>query len=178
MNNRHIFSFRAYINAKECDVMLTMTNARPIATATIRGSKEYETIRGKVDMYDTYGGTILIVEVYGIPREIEESSAGFLGFHLHSGGSCTGTTGEPFANVEGHYNPEGTEHPRHAGDLPPLLVNNGNAWMSVYTKRFYPENVIGRTIIIHAQPDDFRTQPSGNSGPMIACGEVVGTEYF
>lgn len=153
--------------------MQTTTITNPIAFASVHGSEKYENIRGKVDMYDTYGGTILVVEIYGIPKEIEESSGGFLGFHIHSGASCTGTTEEPFANADGHYNPGGTEHPRHAGDLPPLLVNNGNAWMSVYTSRFFPEDVIGRTVIVHIQPDDFHTQPSGNAGAMIACGEIT-----
>lgn len=152
--------------------MNIMTNTSPVASASINGSGQYETIRGRVDMYDTYGGTILVVEIYGIPKEIEESSGGFLGFHIHDGSSCTGTDEEPFANADGHYNPGNTAHPRHAGDLPPLLVNQGNAWMSVYTSRFFPEDVIGHTVIIHSRPDDFRTQPSGDAGAMIACGEI------
>lgn len=72
-----------------------------------------------------------------------------------------------------HYNPENTEHPKHAGDLPPLLANNGIAWSAVYTDRFYPEDVVGRTVIIHDMADDFHTQPSGDSGMKMACGEIV-----
>lgn len=53
------------------------------------------------------------------------------------------------------------------------MSHNGIAWMEVYTGRFYPEEVIGRTIIIHGMPDDFRSQPSGNSGEKIACGEIM-----
>ena len=44
--------------------------------------------------------------------------------------------------------------------------------MMVYTDRFYPEDVIGKTVIIHSEPDDFRTQPSGDSGEKIACGRI------
>ena len=64
-------------------------------------------------------------------------------------------------------------HPEHAGDFPPLLSCGGAAWMAVYTNRFYPEEVIGRTVIIHGGVDDFHTQPLGNSGEMIACGQIV-----
>lgn len=64
-------------------------------------------------------------------------------------------------------------HPEHEGDLPPLLSDKGTAWMMVYTTRFFPEEVVGKTVVIHDMPDDFRTQPSGNSGEKIACGEIV-----
>lgn len=76
------------------------------------------------------------------------------------------------ALADGHYNPNHTEHPNHAGDLPPLLSNNGYAFLGFYTNRFHPEDVIGRTIIIHVNPDDFVSQPSGNAGEMIACGVI------
>ena len=69
--------------------------------------------------------------------------------------------------------PKNTQHPNHAGDLQPLLANHGTAFGAFYTDRFYPEDVIGRTVIVHENADDFRTQPSGNSGAMIACGKIV-----
>ena len=72
-----------------------------------------------------------------------------------------------------HYNPGNKSHPQHAGDLPPLLSDAGEAWMSVYTSRFFPEDVIGKTVVIHDRPDDFHTQPSGDSGEKIACGKIV-----
>ena len=156
--------------------MFTVNHTQPIATAELKGGKGYESIHGKVDIYDTYEGSILIIEVYGIPKELEDKNGGFHGFHIHEGGSCSGTDQEPFANVDGHYQSVKSQHPEHAGDLPPLLSNNGIAWMCVYTDRFYPEDVIGKTVIIHALPDDFHTQPSGASGEMIACGEIQARE--
>lgn len=146
---------------------------QPSATAEIKGSEKYRSIRGKVDLYDTYGGTILVAAIYGIPDEITEKSGGFHGFHIHDGGSCVGNESDPFADAGQHYNPKKLSHPEHAGDLPPILSNNGTAWMAVYTTRFYPEEVIGKTIILHDKPDDFYSQPSGNSGEKIACGEIV-----
>jgi Cu-Zn family superoxide dismutase len=93
-------------------------------------------------------------------------------FHVHAGGSCSGTPEDPFENTGAHYNPQGCEHPEHAGDLPPLFENNGYAYSVFFTDRFTAEESIGRTAIIHSLPDDFHTQPSGNSGKKIACGEI------
>ncbi len=75
-----------------------------------------------------------------------------------------------------HYNPGGCEHPRHAGDLPPLFGNDGAAVSLFLTSRFSVEDVIGKTVIIHDSPDDFTTGPSGNAGEKIACGVIRKTE--
>lgn len=149
--------------------MFTCNGEKPAAVAEIKGSRVYGSISGKVEFYATYGGTIVIAEIHGIPEEIEND---FLGFHIHSGSSCTGNAEDPFADAGLHYNPKNLSHPDHAGDLPPLLGSKGTAWMAIYTNRFYPEDVIGKTVIIHSKPDDFRTQPSGDSGVKIACGEI------
>jgi len=77
---------------------------------------------------------------------------------------------DPFSDVMSHYNPNGCEHPYNDGDLPPLFGNGGYALCAFLTDRFSVNDVIGRTVIIHDQPDDFTTQPSGNSGTKIACG--------
>ena len=45
--------------------------------------------------------------------------------------------------------------------------------MSVYIQKFTPDQIVGRTVIIHEKADDFTTQPSGNSGKMIACGQII-----
>ena len=68
-----------------------------------------------------------------------------------------------------------TEHPNHAGDLPPLLEASGKAYMTVLTGRFHVKEVIGRTVILHGDPDDFHTQPSGNAGIKLACGVICRT---
>lgn len=156
--------------------MLRVIHEMPVAHAVIRGSETFETIQGNVYFYEVYNGTVLVGEIFGIPDEVEKESGGFLGFHIHEGKSCMGSREEAFAFAGGHLNPEEEPHPRHQGDLPPLLIHRGIAWMEVYTGRFYPEDVIGKTIIIHDHPDDFQTQPSGGSGRKIACGEIEGWE--
>ena len=103
----------------------------------------------------------------------QNCSGGVFGFHIHEGNACTGNENDPFANAGGHYNPTNCPHPYHAGDLPPLFSNNGYAFMSVLINKFTVNEIIGRTVIIHSQPDDFTTQPSGNSGKKIACGEII-----
>ena len=152
-----------------------MTDIRqnPAAYAVIKGNKDYPGIEGRVDFYDTYGGTLIAVSVHGLPKGSGESSYGFHGFHIHAGSSCTENEQGEYASADGHYNPKNTVHPAHAGDLPPLLENEGSAWMAVYTGRFFPEDVVGHTVIIHEKADDLRTQPSGDAGKMIACGEIT-----
>lgn len=90
-----------------------------------------------------------------------------------SGTSCTGNQEDEFADAKTHFNPTQCPHPLHSGDLPPLLENNGYAYMSVLVNKFRLSDIIGKVIIIHDMPDDFTTQPSGNSGTKIACGKIV-----
>jgi Cu-Zn family superoxide dismutase len=145
----------------------------PVAYAAIKGNKFHPDIKGKVDFYDAYGGTVLLVVIQGLPKESGGGSLGFHGFHIHAGGVCMENSQGEFISAGSHYNPENTLHPSHAGDLPPLLGNDGTAWMAVYTNRFYPEDIVGHTVVIHEKADDFRTQPSGDAGDMIACGEIT-----
>ena len=56
--------------------------------------------------------------------------------------------------------------------MPPLFGVNGNALLIFMTDRFSIEEIIGKTVIIHRKPNDFATQPSGNSGEKIACGVI------
>ena len=63
-------------------------------------------------------------------------------------------------------------HPKHAGDLPPLMGCQGNAYLAVKTDRFIVHDIIGKTVVIHSDPDDFHTQPAGNAGKKIACGVI------
>lgn len=152
--------------------MVERLNGVPEAFAEVKGSDKYPEIHGMVYFFDVFGGTIVVAEIYGLPDEQEQDIGKFFAFHIHEGKDCGGNGSEAFSDSGGHFNPEHKEHPEHAGDLPPLLSTHGAAWSAVYTGRFHPEDVIGRTVIIHSQPDDFRSQPSGDSGEKIACGEI------
>ena len=144
-----------------------------IAKAEIAGGCNYKNIRGFVYLENYKDGVLLTVEVTGLPNFKGYCSGGIFGFHIHEGDSCTGNDKDEFTDVIMHYNPRNCLHPFHAGDLPPIFENNGYAYMSVFTNRFTIEEVIGKAIIIiHDRPDDFLTQPSGNSGKKIACGII------
>lgn len=127
---------------------------RLAAMACIRGENG---IRGAVRFYQNGDGVTVAAEIFGLKD-------GFHGFHIHTGTSCD----EP----KGHFNPEGRVHPEHDGDLPSLLSCGGKACLTVRTDRFCIRDVLGRTVIVHENRDDFTTQPSGNSGAMIACGTI------
>lgn len=109
----------------------------------------------------------------GLPAQPEHR---VFGFHIHEGDRCAGNAEDPFADAKAHYNPQNTLHPYHAGDLPPVFSNEGWAWYAAITTRFHSEEIIGKTMILHAMPDDLMTQPSGNSGEKIACGIIRKTD--
>lgn len=102
------------------------------------------------------------------------------GFHIHEAGDCSSGDG---MSAKGHFNPHGKPHghpqseARHAGDLPALVANkSGRAKLDEVIGGISltpgPGNIIGRGMIIHADPDDFRTQPTGNAGARLACGAI------
>lgn len=137
----------------------------PNAIAIIRGGREYPQLHGWINFYQGCDGAMAEVEILGLP--ILEN--GFFAFHIHAGSDCAG---EDFPNTGGHFNPSFTMHPKHAGDLPPLISDHGRAYMKVYTDRFTVDQIIGKTVVVHKNPDDFYTQPSGNAGTKIACGVI------
>ena len=139
---------------------------RPYAAAQIRGGTEAPQLSGCVQFYQENGCVLIVAKLSGLPKENE---TGFFGFHIHEGDNCSGTD---FSGTDSHYNPFGQAHPKHAGDLPPLLKCQGNAYLSVRTDRFSVSDIIGRTVVIHSDPDDFRSQPAGNAGKKIACGVI------
>lgn len=135
----------------------------PAAVACVSGGRANPKLKGIVRFHQRCGGVLVMAEVSGLPHD------GFYAFHIHEGGSCEGSN---FPESGSHYNPTGTTHPNHAGDLPPLLSHKGKAKMTVLTGRFRVDDIIGRTVIIHSDPDDFTTQPAGNPGQKLACGII------
>lgn len=154
------------------EVLGILSTSAPESYAIIKGSREYPQIQGIVRFYSIWDGTLVAADIYGLPQGSGACSGKVFGFHVHEGNRCLGNASDPFAQTKGHYNPGNCEHPEHAGDMPPLFGNDGFAMMMFYTDRFFPETVVGRTVVIHSMPDDFKTQPSGDSGMKIACGEI------
>lgn len=135
-----------------------------------------------VDSAGNHIGTARFVEdatgEVHINVKVEGLAAGLHGIHIHAVGSCVGPA---FTSAGGHFNPGGVTHGAHAGDLPNMTVNGAgqgrlNATTDGITLDEGPLSVFdgnGSAVVIHAGTDDYVTDPSGNSGPRIACGVIV-----
>ena len=146
-----------------------LQNHTPDAVAWISGNETHPGLAGSVKFYSTsYGGVLVEAEIFGLPNITSPGAVNFYGFHIHEHGDCR----LPFDQTGAHYNPSGAPHPMHAGDMPPLMGNQGYAYTVFYDKSFKVPDILGRSVIIHANPDDFTTQPSGYSGEKIGCGFI------
>ena len=131
-------------------------------------------VRGLVVFHQMDGQLMVHARISGLKPNGEH------GFHVHETGSCASADG---TSAGGHFNPDGKPHGpptavHHTGDLPALKADaNG-----VADQRFTvtgptvidgPASVVGRSVIVHALPDDYATQPTGNSGARIACGVIA-----
>lgn len=133
-----------------------------------QGSK----VKGTVSFEPSGKGVRIIADIDGL-------SPGPHGFHVHEYGDCS----SPDANsAGGHFNPTDMPHgdmkaeKRHAGDLGNIEADkNGHARLEVTDNILSlegPNSVIGRSVIVHAQADDLKTQPTGSSGARVACGVI------
>ncbi len=162
---------QASLPTPRSQTLLSLLSQPAHAVASIDGSPAHTALHGQVQFYQTRMGVLVCAELAGLPTADHPCEQPIFGFHIHSGSQCSNGT-EPFSGAMGHYDPVGCPHPYHAGDLPPLFGANGRAFSVFLTNRFFLTDVLGKTIIVHAQPDDFTTQPSGNSGARIACGVI------
>jgi Cu-Zn family superoxide dismutase len=130
-------------------------------------------------------GTARFVDVngaLGAHVEVEQAAAGLHGVHIHEKGDCS----DPEAkSAGGHYNPaKGAHHGgpstpvRHGGDLGNIEVgSDGKGVLDVLVQDLTiagPDNgVVGRAIVVHEKADDLQTDPAGNSGARIGCGQIL-----
>ncbi|MFU0823615.1 superoxide dismutase family protein [Clostridium sp.] len=147
------------------------------AVAIIKGGPLAPNINGTVYFREVSNGTEVYAYVTGLPEykpgKGDKPPVGPHGFHIHENGSCeVGNSKDPFKAAGGHWNPTNQPHGNHAGDFPVLFSNNGVARMSFFTNKFKVNDIIGKSIIIHENPDDYRSQPSGNAGKRLACGVI------
>lgn len=148
-----------------------------LAEARIKGGPLAPRLRGVVRFTEVPGGTWVTVNVNGLPTyrpaRGEKDPIGPHGFHIHTKGDCSvGNPEKPFEAAGGHWNPTNQPHGNHAGDFPVLFSNRGRAVMAFFTDRFTVADVIGKAIMIHESPDDYRTQPAGDAGRRLACGAI------
>lgn len=148
------------------------------ARAVIRGGPLAPQITGVVYFFDVPGGTWVYVDVTGLPpyqpARGDRPPIGPHGFHIHEYGNCeVGDPGNPFQAAGEHWNPYNQPHGNHAGDFPVLFSNSGRAVMNFFTNKFRVAQLIGKAVIIHQSPDDYRTQPAGAAGKRLACGVIM-----
>ena len=160
---------------ENADFVHILSSHKPYAAAYVRGSEKYPDVAGRILFYPAGDrGVLVISNVRGLPVGETPCSFGIFAMHMHENGICTAENTEDFSAAGGHYNPDACPHPAHAGDLPPLLATaGGKAFSAVLTDRFSLVEIIGKSVIIHRNPDDFKTQPAGNAGERIACGTIV-----
>ena len=154
-------------------------NGNNTAYAIIMAGPDYPSIKGLVTFAGMPDGVMVCADITGLPPYRPASGnrqpVGPFGFHIHERGGCEiGDPEKPFEECcGGHWNPAGQPHGNHPGDFPVLIPGtNGRARMCFITDKFTVGDILGRSVMIHENPDDYRTQPSGNSGKRIACGTI------
>lgn len=144
----------------------------PMATAELQ-ARSGSAVSGKVRFTEVNGRLRVDAQVAGL-------TPGEHGFHIHEVGDCSAPDA---SSAKGHFNPQGKMHghhagsERHGGDMPNLVANaDGVARFSGDIEGLTLSGmtgIIGRSVVIHADPDDYKSQPAGNSGKRVACGAVV-----
>ncbi len=149
------------------------SDAPPRATAQLQPTKGNKAF-GEATFEQVGNKVRVVVFVQGLKPDQEH------GIHIHEVGDCSSGDG---MSTKGHFNPFGKPHghpgsgERHAGDLPSLKANKAgrariDVELDIITVTAGPASIIGRGLIVHADPDDYKTQPTGNAGARVACGVI------
>jgi len=144
------------------------------AHATLE-SKSGSTVTGKADFVEKSGGVEISVEISG-------ATPGMHGVHLHQNADCSAADA---SSAGGHFNPDNAQHgapdaaSHHGGDLGNITIGaNGKGKLKIFVKGLTvaagDHSVVGRSVVVHADPDDLKSQPAGNSGKRVACGAITG----
>ena len=145
----------------------------PMASATVAPTAN-QTAKGTVHFAELGDGSAEVsVDLTNVP-------AGVHGFHIHDKGDC----GDNGNAAGGHFNPTNTQHgaptapAHHGGDFGNVTADaNGNVKTKFTTRSITispsSSSAVGHAVILHGNPDDLVTQPTGNAGPRIACGVVT-----
>ena len=156
-----------------CSSSSTMTSSGPRGVATL-AAKSGSSVAGTVTFSQQGDQVRVVASVSGLKPGQEH------GFHVHEKGDCSSGDG---MSAGGHFNPAAKPHghqsgERHAGDLPNLKADaNGNATATFestgITVGAGATDVVGKGLIVHKDPDDYKTQPTGNAGARLACAVIA-----
>jgi Cu-Zn family superoxide dismutase len=151
----------------------SMSSSGPAAVAVLKPTQG-NTANGTATF--TQEGDKVLVQA-----DITGLAPGLHGFHIHEKGDCSAADA---SSAGGHFNPGGKPHgassgtERHGGDLGNLIADyDGKATLKITVDgvslaKDAPNSVVGRGLIVHADPDDYKTQPTGNSGKRVACAVI------
>jgi Cu-Zn family superoxide dismutase len=150
------------------------------------GKPDQQKIKAICVLYPTKGnnvsGTITFIPTEKgvlVKADLQGLTKGKHGFHIHDFGDCSADDGN---SAGGHFNPEGKSHgapmdmSRHDGDMGNIEADESGKGHLEYTDPMMmlsgPHSIIGRSVIVHQNEDDLKTQPTGNAGARIACGVI------
>lgn len=154
--------------------MGVMMSAAPAVTAAIAvlNPTQGNEVRGMVKFSKVAGGVHVVADLTGL-------KPGEHGFHLHEFGDASSADG---TSAGGHFNPAKENHGaptaehRHAGDLGNLKADaSGHAVLDYVDAKLSLDgaaSIVGHGVVVHANPDDFTTQPTGNAGGRVAVGVI------
>jgi len=152
----------------------SLSPSGPQASASLEPRSGSSTT-GTVGFEQRGGKVVVTAEVRGLRPNAEH------GFHVHERGDCSAADA---MSAGGHFNPKGQAHgnhaagTHHAGDMPNLKADAAGVARLVWEDDELvvgdgPTSVAGKSVVVHRDPDDFKSQPAGNSGPRIACGVIT-----
>ena len=144
----------------------------PAASATLAPTTG-QTAKGTVTFTDLPDGTQVVVDLTNVPPGVH-------GFHIHEGSSCA----DDAKAAGGHFNPDNMPHAapeatsHHAGDFGNVTADDKGEVHATFvthsaTVATGTHSAVGHAVVLHANPDDLTTQPTGNAGGRIACGVVA-----
>ncbi|AUZ53881.1 superoxide dismutase [Stenotrophomonas acidaminiphila] len=150
--------------------------AAAVATADLQPTKD-STVKGSIRFTVVDGKLHASGDISGLKPGSEH------GFHIHEKGDCSAPDG---SSAGGHFNPGNAEHgsidaaAHHGGDMPNIVADaQGNAHVdgpvssNVNAGKGDGFDIIGRGLIVHADPDDYHSQPTGNAGARLACAVIA-----
>ena len=146
----------------------------PSASASLEPTKG-NNVKGTATFTQVGDKVRVVAKVSGLKPDAEH------GFHVHEKGDCSSGDG---MSTGGHFNPTAAPHGQHgtgqhhAGDLPQLKADaSGNATIDFTSSTIAvgsgASDVVGKGLIVHRDPDDYKTQPTGNAGPRLACAVIA-----
>ena len=149
------------------------SNPQNVAVATLNATSN-SNAAGEVEFTSQGTDVVVTISATGL-------STGVHAVHIHENGDCSAADA---SSAGGHFAPEGHDHgapddgpqQRHVGDLGNVLRSEQGVAKSRHADSVIsldgPNSIVGKAVVIHAESDDFVTQPGGDAGPRVACGVI------